>query len=90
MMKVFLAGLGALLCASVALADNPPQAPQPAAPPIAVAAEKLICRVDGETGSRLKKTKVCKTAQEWDEQRRLGARQIDNFEKTNPNPLPSQ
>lgn len=48
-----------------------------AAPSDQAAAEKVdqdstkkICRSMGETGSRLKVTKVCMTKAEWDEQRR--------------------
>lgn len=33
--------------------------------------EKKICKTSGVTGSRLNKTRTCKTAKEWDEYERV-------------------
>jgi hypothetical protein len=38
---------------------------------------KKICKVEGETGSRLGGVKRCRTQQEWDELKRETRQQID-------------
>lgn len=58
------------------------------APDEAVAkAEKKICKVSSVTGSRLNKTRTCKTAKEWDEAERVarenGAKMTDMKGATN-------
>lgn len=43
------------------------QAPQQAADqPKSADSEKVICKRDSTTGSRVKKTRVCMTARQWD------------------------
>lgn len=54
------------------------------------AASRQICKTEKETGSRVKRNKVCKTKQEWDEMRNNSSKQLDDYGKqTPPNPLPS-
>jgi hypothetical protein len=40
-------------------------------------AEKMVCKTVGETGSRLKRSKVCRTAAQWAEQRQIDRANID-------------
>ena len=37
----------------------------------------LICRVTGETGSRLQRSRICKTRAQWDELRREQRNTLD-------------
>ena len=37
----------------------------------------MVCRVTGETGSRLQRSRICKTRAEWDELRREQRNTID-------------
>ncbi len=39
--------------------------------------DRMICRSEPQIGSRLAKKKVCMTAQQWKEQRRLSRMEID-------------
>ena len=39
--------------------------------------DRMICRSEPQIGSRLAKKKVCMTAQQWQEQRRLSRMEID-------------
>jgi hypothetical protein len=39
--------------------------------------DRMICRSEAQIGSRLAKKKVCMTAQQWKEQRRLSRLEID-------------
>jgi hypothetical protein len=51
---------------------------------------RLICKTDKETGSRVKRNKVCKTKQEWDDMRLNTSKQLDQYSKQAPgNPRPS-
>lgn len=51
---------------------------------------RLICKAAKETGSRVKRNKICKTRQEWDDMRQNSAKQLDDYSKqAPPNPLPS-
>jgi len=55
-------------------------APTPAATPAAQPKqERMICREDSETGSMLKKNRICMTASQWREQ---GHRQGMELERT--------
>jgi hypothetical protein len=59
-----LAGLTFVSIAPAALAETPP-AP-PAEPPAAANRDdEIICRVEEETGSRLRRQKICMTRKEW-------------------------
>ena len=40
-------------------------------------ADRMVCRTIGETGSRLKRSKVCRTAAQWAEQRQIDRANID-------------
>ena len=40
-------------------------------------ANDMICRITGETGSRLQRSRICKTRAEWDELRREQRNSID-------------
>ncbi|MFY8092176.1 MAG: hypothetical protein ACOVN0_01720 [Niveispirillum sp.] len=51
---------------------------------------RLICKAVKETGSRMKRNKICKTRQDWDDMRQNSAKQLDDYAKqAPPNPLPS-
>lgn len=51
---------------------------------------RLICKTDKETGSRVKRNKVCKTKQEWDDMRLNTNKQLNEYSKQAPgNPRPS-
>lgn len=51
---------------------------------------RLICKTEKETGSRVKRNKVCKTKQEWDDMRLNTNKQLNEYSKQTPaNPLPS-
>ncbi len=39
-------------------------------------ASKMICRSSAETGSRLRRTRVCMTSREWDDRQRAEAREL--------------
>jgi hypothetical protein len=41
--------------------------------------QKMICKTDGVTGSRLKKKRTCMTAQQWDELRAQTQKDIGDF-----------
>lgn len=93
-MRGVFAGTMLLLFASMtATADTPPSPTTEAIVQTAPAegdAAKLICKTDRETGSRVKKTKVCKTKQEWDDMRESSRKKVDEYGKQSPaNPLPS-
>jgi hypothetical protein len=40
-------------------------------------ANEMVCRVTGETGSRLQRTRTCRTRAEWDQLRREQRSTID-------------
>lgn len=45
--------------------------------------EKMICKSDGVTGSRLKSKRTCMTAQQWDELRAQTQKDIGDFTRAN-------
>jgi hypothetical protein len=57
-----------LLCVSGAAAAQPSSGTS--APTASYDPQQVICRVSGETGSRLERTRVCMTRAEWDQRRR--------------------
>ncbi len=51
---------------------------------------RLICKTEKETGSRVKRNKICKTKQDWDDMRLNSNKQVNEYSKQTPaNPLPS-
>ena len=60
--------LVALLVGSAAAAQAPPANSDP---------NSLICRVSGETGSRLQRTRTCRTRAQWEEIRREQRNAVD-------------
>lgn len=66
--------------------------PQVAATPAAADADgdRVICRKDEATGSRLRSANICKTKREWDQLREEAKRAVDQIEheKGNTNKLP--
>lgn len=67
-----------------------------AAPPSGAGVEVVsdrdgkICKSDKETGTRLKRKKVCMTKQEWEETRQNARKQMDSYERQDAPPaLPS-
>lgn len=46
----------------------------------------MICRTIAETGARLARSRVCKTREEWAEQRRETRQNIDRAQTTRTNP----
>ncbi len=52
----------------------------PEAPAAPVKGEKMICRTDMESGSRLKKSRACHTAAEWAELRRQAKANVDRIQ----------
>jgi hypothetical protein len=58
----------ALLMPAAAVAQPPAASSNPNA---------LICRVTGETGSRLQRSRTCKTRAQWDELRREQRNTLD-------------
>jgi hypothetical protein len=50
---------------------------------------RMICRTVAETGSRLSKTRTCRTAEEWAEQRRQTREAVERFQDTKPQENPS-
>ena len=61
-----LAILALLMPAAAAAAETPATSPN-----------DLVCRVTGETGSRLQRSRICKTRAEWDQLRREQRSTID-------------
>jgi hypothetical protein len=80
----------AALLAAPALADDPlqPQGQQPPASttaPPAGTPDEMICKVRSEPviGSKInKKTKICRTKREWDEEKRIGQNTADRVQKS--------
>ncbi|RYE56135.1 MAG: hypothetical protein EOP18_04820 [Rhizobiaceae bacterium] len=44
---------------------------------------RMICKSEEQTGSRLNKKKTCMTATQWEEQRRLSRMEIDRSQANN-------
>ena len=59
---------------------------QPGAPSVAADPNKLICRTDTETGSRLRSTKTCMTRAQWAERQRLDQDWTDHLSRISPAP----
>lgn len=43
--------------------------------------QKVVCKTRDETGSRLRKAKICKTRQEWDDTQNSGKKMLDGHER---------
>lgn len=89
-------GLAMALILSVAGVASAQEAGAPATEPIVQTApaendgSRLICKTEKETGSRVKRNKICKTKQEWDDMRLNTNKQLNDYSKQSPaNPLPS-
>ena len=52
----------------------------PEAPAAPTKKEKIICRTDLESGSRLRKSRACHTAAEWAELRRQAKANVDHIQ----------
>jgi hypothetical protein len=72
--RILLAAITISLCAGVGMT-----APKKARDP-----NKVICKYDSESGSRLKKTRSCHTQQEWDELRRQTKQNVDRIQNARP------
>ncbi len=68
---IAMAGLAALVASSGALAQQAQSAESSASERGTADPDRVICRRIGETGSRLASRRVCMTAAQWAEQRRL-------------------
>lgn len=78
-MRVLAVGFAALLMTGLSVAsatDTPPPPPEPVTAPAQPAVDpeqakkdahdnEIICRTEDETGTRLRKTKICMTRKEW-------------------------
>jgi invasion protein IalB len=90
MLKSFVALVAALVVAAPAAAQTPPA--DPAAP--ASTAQKardpnrIICERQEEIGSRLGGTKICKTAQQWEQSRQQSRSDVDDLQRYTANPKP--
>ena len=77
--RILVAALTAFLCAGVGFtAPKKPRDPN-----------KIICKYDSESGSRLKRSRACHTQAEWDELRRQMKQNIDKVQNSrawNSNP----
>lgn len=98
-----LAAAAVFTILSCALALGPDASAQTSAPPEKAPTEagnsdeatadqdKLICRKDKVTGSRVRTTRICKTQAEWDDINRAGRASVDNMSRlleTTVNPRP--
>ena len=72
--RIILAAITVSLCATVGMT-----APKKARDP-----NKVVCKYDAESGSRLKKTRSCHTQQEWDELRRQTKQNVDRIQNARP------
>jgi hypothetical protein len=63
-----------LLLPAAALAQTPPPAPERAQ-------GERICRTTGELGSRLNRSRSCRTRAEWEESRRENRSTIDRAQR---------
>ena len=97
MRLMILAGaslLSALTFAGEGQTQTKPAAPvaAPAAKPIVQArADRVICRKDDVTGSRVRKQKTCLTQREWDRLAKRGqsvAEELDRERHNDTNPRP--
>ena len=76
----------ALLFGSLVLAAAPAfaQTPSSASPAegSTTSPTDIICRTQGETGSRLQRTRVCHTRAEWEQQRRDNRQALERTQNT--------
>lgn len=76
-----LFALAAAFAAEAHAADESPPAAQPqSAKRVAGATDKMICKTEGEIGSRLARSRVCHTAAEWAELRREEKENVDRIQ----------
>ena len=71
MSRILLAVLGTALVGSGALATGPASTEK----------DKLVCRTESAVGSRLAKTRTCKTAAEWAELRRQQSQNVSEIQQ---------
>jgi hypothetical protein len=70
-------------------APPPASAATPAAKPVAQvrAADRVICRKDDVTGSRVRKQKTCRTQREWDRLSKRGGSVADELGRERENDI---
>ena len=61
--------------------DSAPVA-KPAAPAETVAADPIVCKTQTETGSRVRRNKICMTQSEWEAQRQAARRYKENIDRS--------
>jgi hypothetical protein len=71
--RTLLAICAVSLCAGVAMAAGNSSS-RKANP------NKIVCRTEGEMGTRLKKAKVCHTLAEWEDMRRQTDRNVEKIQ----------
>ena len=81
-----VAGAAALVVATAVIAQ-PPASDGGAVRPSGDA-NKQICRVIADTGSRLGRYRACHTAQEWAELRRQTKQTVDRIQNVKPDTCP--
>ena len=69
-----------LVLALAAQAASPPVQAQPARAPATAPKQKIRCVLLDETGSLAKRTRICKSVSDWDEQRRNADRQARDMQ----------
>ncbi len=67
----------ALSMPAAAIAQTAAQAP----PAPARSSEERICRTSGELGSRLNRTRICRTRAQWEEARRENRDTVDRAQR---------
>ncbi|HWI89256.1 MAG TPA: hypothetical protein VNS11_08470 [Sphingomicrobium sp.] len=89
MLKAILIATAALAVAAPAASQTTPQvqSPPPATPVPAATPKgdpnRIICEREQEIGSRLGGAKVCKTAAQWEEERRANRDALDALQRQN-------
>jgi hypothetical protein len=73
-------GVSIKLAAASALIIGTAVLTAPRAPAAPGKGEKMICRRDSESGSRLKKSRACHTAAEWADLRRQAKANVDRIQ----------
>jgi len=79
-MKIMLFALAASFAANAVAADQMPPSPVRPASRVAGATDKMICKTEGEIGTRLTRSRVCHTAAEWAEMRREEKANVDRIQ----------
>lgn len=72
---------GSLLVAATPVSAQTPSSSSPAEGS-ATSPNDMICRTQGETGSRLQRSRVCRTRAQWDEQRRDNRQALERTQNT--------